>query len=62
LLTIILGIGSYFVPYAAFGAALTGGFLMLLIGPNPDYAGYLRLIACAAFILGIGAIFLGGER
>jgi len=62
LLTIILAIGSYFVPYAAFGAALTGGFLMLLIGPNPDYAGYLRLIACAAFILGLGAIFLGGER
>lgn len=62
LLTIILAIGSYFVPYAAFGAALTGGFLMLLIGPNPDYTGYLRLIACAAFILGVGAIFLGGER
>ncbi len=55
-------IASYFVPYAAFGAAMVGGFLMMTVGPNPDYAGYLRLIACAAFIAGLGSIFIGGDR
>lgn len=55
-------IASYFVPYTAFGAAMIGGFLMMVIGPNPDYVGYLRLIACAAFIAGLGTIFIGGNR
>lgn len=59
-LFLIFMVASYFVPYAAFGAALIGGFLMLMIGPNSDYAGYLRLIGCAAFIAGLGAIFVGG--
>ena len=59
-LFLIFMLASYFVPYAAFGAALIGGFLMLMIGPNSDYAGYLRLIGCAAFIAGLGAIFVGG--
>ena len=61
-LFVALMVASYFVPFAAFGAALIGGFLMLLIGPNPDYAGYLRLIACATFIAGLGTIFIGGNR
>ncbi len=55
-----LMVASVRVPYAAFGAALIGGFLMLMIGPNPAYAGYLRLIACAAFIAGLGCLFSGG--
>ncbi len=61
-LCIALAFVSVRVPFAAFGAALLGGFLMLLIGPNPDYAGYLRIIACSAFILGMGALFSGGGR
>jgi len=60
-LFVVFMLGSYFVPFAAFGAAIIGGFLMIMIGPNPDYAGYLRIIACAAFIGGLGAIFIGGE-
>lgn len=62
LLTILLALVAYWVPYAAFGAALTGGFLMLMVGTSADYAGYLRLIACTAFITGLGAIFIGGYR
>lgn len=61
-LFVALMVASYFVPFAAFGAALVGGFLMMMVGPNPDYAGYLRLIACAAFIGGLGAIFVGSGK
>lgn len=50
------------VPFAAFGAAALGGFLMLMIGPNPDYAGYLRIIAISTFIAGLGALFIHGGK
>lgn len=47
---------SIWLPYAAFGAAIAGGFLLLLIAPNPDYAAYLRIFAGAAFIVGLAGI------
>ena len=47
---------SIWLPYAAFGAAIAGGFLLLLIAPNPDYAAYLRIFAGAAFIVGLGGL------
>ena len=47
---------SIWLPYAAFGAAIAGGFLLLLIAPNPDYAPYLRIFAGAAFIVGLGGL------
>ena len=47
---------SIWLPYAAFGAAIAGGFLLLLIAPNPDYAAYLRIFAGAAFILGLAGL------
>lgn len=47
---------SIWLPYAAFGAAIVGGFLLLLIAPNPDYAPYLRIFAGAAFIVGLAGI------
>ena len=47
---------SIWLPYAAFGAAIAGGFLLLLIAPNPDYAPYLRIFAGAAFIVGLAGI------
>ena len=42
---------SIWLPYAAFGAAIAGGFLLLMVAPNPDYAAYLRIFAGAAFIV-----------
>lgn len=47
---------SIWLPYAAFGSAIAGGFLLLLIAPNPDYAAYLRIFAGAAFIVGLGGL------
>ena len=47
---------SIWLPYAAFGAAIAGGFLLLLIAPNPDYAAYLRIFAGAAFIVGLAGL------
>lgn len=47
---------SIWIPYAAFGSAIAGGFLLLLIAPNPDYAPYLRIFAGAAFIVGLGGL------
>lgn len=47
---------SIWLPYAAFGAAVAGGFLLLLIAPNPDYAAYLRIFAGAAFIVGLAGL------
>lgn len=47
---------SIWIPYAAFGSAIAGGFLLLLIAPNPDYAAYLRIFAGAAFIVGLGGL------
>ena len=47
---------SIWLPYAAFGAAIAGGFLLLMIAPNPDYAAYLRIFAGAAFIVGLAGL------
>lgn len=47
---------SIWLPYAAFGAAIAGGFLLLLIAPNPAYAAYLRIFAGAAFIVGLAGL------
>ncbi len=47
---------SIWLPYAAFGAAIAGGFLLLLIAPNPEYAAYLRIFAGAAFIVGLAGL------
>lgn len=47
---------SIWLPYAAFGAAVAGGFLLLLVAPNPDYAAYLRIFAGAAFIVGLAGL------
>lgn len=47
---------SIWLPYAAFGAAIAGGFLLLLIAPNPDYAAYLRIFAGGAFIVGLAGL------
>ena len=47
---------SIWLPYAAFGAAIAGGFLLLLIAPNPAYAAYLRIFAGAAFVVGLAGL------
>jgi len=47
---------SIWLPYAAFGAAIAGGFLLILIAPNPDYAAYLRIFAGGAFIVGLAGL------
>ena len=47
---------SIWLPYAAFGAAIAGGFLLLMIAPNPDYAAYLRIFAGAGFIVGLAGL------
>lgn len=47
---------SIWLPYAAFGAAIAGGFLLLLVAPNPDYAAYLRIFAGGAFIVGLAGL------
>lgn len=47
---------SIWLPYAAFGAAIAGGFLLLMIAPNPAYAAYLRIFAGAGFIVGLAGL------
>ena len=47
---------SIWLPYAAFGAAIAGGFLLLMVAPNPDYAAYLRIFVGAAFIVGLAGL------
>lgn len=47
---------SIWLPYAAFGAAVAGGFLLLMVAPNPDYAAYLRIFAGAGFIVGLAGL------
>ena len=47
---------SIWLPYAAFGAAIAGGFLLLMVAPNPDYAAYLRIFAGAGFIVGLAGL------
>lgn len=45
--------------YAAFACAALGGFLMMMIVPDTNYAGYLRIVA-ALFIVGLGTIYIHG--
>lgn len=47
---------SIWLPYAAFGAAIAGGFLLLMVAPNPDYAAYLRIFAGGAFVVGLAGL------
>lgn len=49
---------SWRIPYAAFGACLLGALLMMLIGTNVDYPGYLRIIACSTFVTSLGALYI----
>lgn len=64
LLALFIGtmIVSVRIPYAAFGSVVIGGFLMLIVGANPDYVGYLRIIAISTFITGLGALYIHGGR
>lgn len=48
------------IPYAAFACAALGGFLMLMIVPDTNYAGYLRILAATLFIVGLGTIYIHG--
>jgi len=56
----VLALLSIWIPYAAFACAALGGFLMLMIVPDTNYAGYLRIIAATLFIVGLGTIYIHG--
>jgi len=43
---------------ASYGAAITGGFLMLMLAPYVSLAGYLRFAAVFFFIIGISLMFI----
>lgn len=55
-----LALLSIWIPYAAFACAALGGFLMMMIVPDTNYAGYLRIIAATLFIVGLGTIYIHG--
>ena len=55
-----LALLSIWIPYAAFACAALGGFLMLMIVPDTNYAGYLRILAATLFIVGLGTIYIHG--
>ena len=55
-----LALLSIWIPYASFACAALGGFLMMLIVPDSNYAGYLRIIAATLFIVGLGTIYIHG--
>lgn len=59
-LFVVLALLSIWIPYAAFACAALGGFLMMLIVPDSNYAGYLRIIAATLFIVGLGTIYIHG--
>ena len=56
----VLALLSIWIPYAAFACAALGGFLMLMIVPDTNYAGYLRILAATLFIVGLGTIYIHG--
>jgi len=62
LIALFIGLAllSIWIPYAAFACAALGGFLMMLIVPDSNYAGYLRIIAATLFIVGLGTIYIHG--
>jgi hypothetical protein len=59
-LFVVLALLSIWIPYAAFACAALGGFLMMMIVPDSNYAGYLRIIAATLFIVGLGTIYIHG--
>jgi hypothetical protein len=59
-LFIALALLSIWIPYAAFACAALGGFLMMMIVPDTNYAGYLRIVAATLFIVGLGTIYIHG--
>ena len=59
-LFVALALLSIWIPYAAFACAALGGFLMLMIVPDTNYAGYLRITAATLFIVGLGTIYIHG--
>src|SRR5690554_918044 len=59
-LFVMLALLSIWIPYAAFACAALGGFLMLMIVPDTNYAGYLRILAATLFIVGLGTIYIHG--
>lgn len=59
-LFVVLALLSIWIPYAAFACAALGGFLMMMIVPDTNYAGYLRIIAATLFIVGLGTIYIHG--
>jgi len=62
LISLFVGLAllSIWIPYAAFACAALGGFLMMMIVPDSNYAGYLRIIAATLFIVGLGTIYIHG--
>ena len=59
-LFVALALLAIWIPYAAFACAALGGFLMLMIVPDTNYAGYLRILAATLFIVGLGTIYIHG--
>ena len=59
-LFVALALLAIWIPYAAFACAALGGFLMLMIVPDTNYAGYLRIVATTLFIVGLGTIYIHG--
>src|SRR5690554_2014302 len=59
-LFVALALLAIWIPYAAFACAALGGFLMLMIVPDTNYAGYLRITAATLFIVGLGTMYIHG--
>jgi len=59
-LFVALALLSIWIPYAAFACAALGGFLMMMIVPDTNYNGYLRIVAATLFIVGLGTIYIHG--
>lgn len=59
-LFVALALLAIWIPYAAFACAALGGFLMMMIVPDTNYAGYLRITAATMFIVGLGTLYIHG--
>ena len=59
-LFVSLALLAIWIPYAAFACAALGGFLMMMIVPDTNYAGYLRITAATLFIVGLGTLYIHG--
>ncbi len=51
---------SYYMPYAAFGAAALGGILVLLIAPDSNYDTNLRIVSGLIFLASLGGLYANG--